>query len=149
MLDCIKYLFGEIKNLTSNGCKPIRLLSKIFVYQYMFKYYSDYNIVNFEKYQSNFFFLVIIIINIIIIVIVIIVIITIIIIILIVIIIFIIVVILIIVILILIMFSMLMLELSPWLSPAGRWPAPRSWTGRTGASPPRCGEMSSQSPGSW
>ena len=44
--------FGLKKNLTSNGCKPIRLLSKISVYQYM--YTQDYNIVNFDKYQSNF-----------------------------------------------------------------------------------------------
>ena len=43
------------KKLTSNDCKPIRLLLKNLVYQYMLRYNSDYNIVNFDLFYSNFF----------------------------------------------------------------------------------------------
>ena len=47
-------VFGEFsnclsqKNLTSNGCKPIGLLRKNLVYQYMYNHIPDYNIFNFE-----------------------------------------------------------------------------------------------------
>ena len=40
--------FSSKKNQTSNDCKPIRLLLKNLVYQYVYIYTLDYNIENFE-----------------------------------------------------------------------------------------------------
>ena len=40
--------FDLKKKLSSNGCKPIGLLREHLVYQYMYNYTPDYNILDFE-----------------------------------------------------------------------------------------------------